>query len=271
MLGAVPAQALYCTEFFAARPKISTEAISTPFLRMNTSQRLNVLDQEIASLKAQIVPSPGLWQRLISDQALQTHQRNKEIHAELQQLQKWREMYQFMGPMMEALHRRGFFFENDEIQLLNRVVQSDRLFEAIVFLNQRYKDLPNKSATEKHFLDAVISYLTWGPDFSKDQTPIHHWVIFEIFSARNNPALLAKMTRVLFESADLYMSEKQQPYWQTLSPAEVKVEELWMIQYDQAYKMIEQTSPASVDKVINQAIDTHQLDYDDQAHSFRIK
>ncbi len=272
IISALPAQAFFCTEVFEARAfRGGAVKDAKDFAHMNTPQRINYIDQRTADLTQQLQPTPRLWKRLFFESELLIHEKNRKLTEELRALSKSRKKYYFMLPMMEALARRGFFFEADEIQLLNRVTQSDKLFEAIEFLNQRFKDIPNKSITEKHFLDAVISYLTWGPDFSRDQTPIHHWVMFEILSTRGQPKLLEDMTRILFLSADMYSREKQQPKWEQLTPAQAKVEELWIVQQDPAYKMIQQTSPESIENVIIHAIDQGLLDYDKRVHSFRIK
>lgn len=269
------ASAFQCNEFFlkdsassVAAPPKSIEQVHQDsrllFYRMPVAQRIQVLDKMIEQVEAKITPEPKLLQRLWSQRARDQHTAHRETQLQLAELQRVREMFVWIEPLVAAVLRRGDFFKDDEIQLLNRVVESEKLFESVKFLSQRFRYLSDKSSYEKKFLDSVLYYLTWGPDAVLFPVPFHHWILFDILSSRQNPVLLNSLSKMLFESGDIYKESKNQ-----ISLADSKVEDYWLIQQDPVFKIVEQTAQR-VDDAIEKAIDNGTLGYDENSKQLRL-
>lgn len=256
--------ALQCREVFTKSIEQVHEDSHLLFYRMPVAQRIEVLDKMIEQVEAKRIPEPKFLQRLWSKSARDQHATLREMELQLAELHRVREMFVWIEPLVAAVLRRADFFRDDEIQLLNRVVESEKLFESVKFLSQRFRDLSNKSSYEKKFLDSVLYYLTWGPDAALFPVPFHHWILFDILSSRQNPVLLNSLSKMLFQAGDTYKESKNQ-----ISSTDSKVEDYWLIQQDPVFKIIEQTAER-VDDAIEQAINNGTLGYDDSSKQLRL-
>ncbi len=243
------------------------EDTRTLFYRMAVAQRIQVLDKIIKQVQGKINPDQKFLKRLWSKSARDQHAANREIQLQLAELHRVRDMFVWIKPLVAAVLRRGDFFRDDEIQLLNRVVESEKLFESVKFLSQRYRDLSDKSSYEKRFLDSVLYYLTWGPDAVLFPVPFHHWILFDILSSRQNSNLLTSLSKMLFQSGDTYKESKLQ---NQLSPAESKVDDYWLIQQDPVLKMMDQNTSEKIDDAIFKAIENGTLIYDENSKQLRL-
>lgn len=270
--------ALQCIEVFTkdgvVRSQVEAKSIEQVhsetrllFYKMPVAQRIQVLDKMIEQAQAKITPEQGVLRRLWSKTAREQHATNLEAQMQLNELQRVREMYVWIQPLVSAVIRRGDFFREDEVQLLNRVIESEKLYESVKFLSQRFRDLADKKNHEKKFLDSVLYYLTWGPNADLFPVPFHHWVLFDILSARQNPILLDSLTQMLFKSGDNYRDSKSD---NQNDAAESRVDDYWLMQQDPVFKLVEQTNPQAIDDLMTKAIDNGALDYDAQAQQLRL-
>lgn len=263
-----------CSEFFSDvspfnnnifKEKVDITLLPERFGEMRASERLRVLSVTIDTLKALQPEKPDLWQLAWSANARDRNKKHKDLLLQINELQNMQEIYKWTEPIVRAMYARANFNPVDEAYLLNRVVLSEGLFQTLKFVNQRYMDIKNKVPVEQSFLDAVVYYITWGPDASKFPIPFYHWVIFDILKSRENIVLLTKLTRLLRVSGSQYRSEKI--YDNAIDAA---IDDYWLIQQDPVMKVINEDNPRVIEKVIEMAVENRRVDYGRRTHQLQV-
>jgi hypothetical protein len=252
-----------CQSVFVSKQFVESQLAEFSTLSLN--DRLRTLDQALRTAKTQLRSEPRFINRLLSGKARELHSVNQKIQTQINELSKKREIYQALVPLLKENGRDVFLSREDEVQLLNRVLTSEKLADTLKFLSLRRIDTNAAQEVEIQFIHSIVRYVTWGPEQTHFPAPFYHWLILDMMTGANNPNYLIELTHTLNSTANVYKNEKV-----SLNEADSAVTDYWLRQSDPVFDMIEKTNSDQLEKIIEKAVDDNLLLYHKQYQVLQI-